>query len=389
MKTIVLLYTGDTTLAASGGTEKVFANMATAFIKRGYKVIGITNDKPGTHAYFPLPQAMAWQTLGLHDFKLSLIGKLKREANRCLPFCVPPRMMYRAKLVAQKLDTLLQHENVVAIICYEFEAVLAANRVHVGKVAKIAMLHNAIGPLLGTMNKWQLAEENKMDVLQVLMPSYVKEAEKLVTTKVVYIPNVVEIPQETVPISRENKKQHVIITVGRLDAGQKRTHLLIQAFAKIAKDNKDWQVHIYGFADASQHDYDVYLQDLIKKQGLSEQVFLMGTTTDVKTKLQEADIFAFPSAYEGFPLAMTEAMAVALPVVAFKDSPGVDELLQDGETGILCSAGIESFAAGMEKLMQDAKLRHKIGLAGQKSLLQYSPEKVWNQWELLLKDLQS
>ena len=41
-------------------------------------------------------------------------------------------------------------------------------------------------------------------------------------------------------------------------------------------------------------------------------MFLKGSTTDVPSVLQQGDICAYPSAYDGFPLAMTEAMSMGL-----------------------------------------------------------------------------
>lgn len=386
MKTIVMLYTGDTTLAASGGTEKVFANMAKEFIRRGYRVIGITNDDQEVKSFFPLPRQMLWFKLGLHDFRLPFTGKIRRELNRISPFCIHPKLECRAVQVAKQVDKMLQAEEVAAIICYEFEAVVAANRLHLGRAKKIAMLHNAVAPLLGTLNKWELAEENRMDVLQVLAPSYIAEAAKFVKTRIIYIPNVVESLPRTNSIMSEHEDKHIIIAIGRLDHIQKRPHLLIQAFARVVSRFPDWQVHVYGMVDKTEQDYELYLQALIKKLNLTNKVFLKGTTEQIKDKLYAADLFAIPSAYEGFPLAMTEAMSAGLPVVGFAVAPGVKDLLRDGETGILCAEGVEGFAKGIERLMLSSTLRYKIGQAGRNSLNSYGPQEIWNQWGKLISD---
>ena len=76
-----------------------------------------------------------------------------------------------------------------------------------------------------------------------------------------------------------------------------------------------------------------------------------------------ADVFVFPSAMEGFGLAVAEAMASGLPVVA-SDRGAIPELLTDGEGGFLCDpARPELLADRLQRLLADAPLRAKLGAA--------------------------
>jgi len=76
-----------------------------------------------------------------------------------------------------------------------------------------------------------------------------------------------------------------------------------------------------------------------------------------------ADVFLFPSALEGFGLAVGEAMACGLPVVA-SDRGSIPELLVDGEGGFLCApTGAEPFVRRLRLLLADAALREKLGRA--------------------------
>ena len=76
-----------------------------------------------------------------------------------------------------------------------------------------------------------------------------------------------------------------------------------------------------------------------------------------------ADVFFFPSAMEGFGLAVGEAMSSGLPVIA-SDRGSIPELLVDGEGGFVSDPGdTERFAERLRLLLGDAALRRKLGQA--------------------------
>src|SRR6185503_4815298 len=72
------------------------------------------------------------------------------------------------------------------------------------------------------------------------------------------------------------------------------------------------------------------------------------------------DVFVFPSAMEGFGLAVGEAMSSGLPVVA-SDRGSIPELLVDGEGGALCDPDRPAeFTEALRLLLGDAALRRKL-----------------------------
>ena len=80
---------------------------------------------------------------------------------------------------------------------------------------------------------------------------------------------------------------------------------------------------------------------IISKYNCENKVNFMGTTDKIIDELEKADIFALPSASEGFSLALTEAMSVGLPVVGYKSCGMVNEIIKDNINGILCDEGTE------------------------------------------------
>lgn len=344
---------GDETVTASAGTERVLTNMANAMVEKGYDVIVATNDKTDAAPYFPFDSRVHCLYLDVDTKKIPFYVKVKREVNRIFPILDKPVEAYRASVSVRKLRDQLKGDSIDCIIAYNHEAIQVADRLVHGTVPVIAMMHNAIRIIMGNCNGRALAEKAKANVIQVLMPSYVAETRQyLPHTPVVWIPNVVE------PVCPEKqahpgvvKDRYRIITVGRIDGLQKQTHILVEAFAFLAKQYPQWDVWIWG--EVKKKDYYQRLCQFIEAQGLTGRIHLAGTTTAVQDELRQADIFAFPSAFEGFPLALTEAMATGLPSVGFRSADAVNELIVDGKNGILCEDGVPAFAQGLERLMKE------------------------------------
>jgi L-malate glycosyltransferase len=93
-------------------------------------------------------------------------------------------------------------------------------------------------------------------------------------------------------------------------------------------------------------------------------VRILGTRDDVEAVLPAFDIFVLSSRSEGLSNTIQEAMACGLPVVATQVG-GADELVVDGQTGILVPPGNpEAFADALATLVHDVELRKRFGGAG-------------------------
>ena len=103
--------------------------------------------------------------------------------------------------------------------------------------------------------------------------------------------------------------------------------------------------------------------------------------------MRQAHIFASPSRIEGMPVAVAQAMASGLPVVA-TNVPGSNEEVVDGESGLLVpSENAAAFAEALRRLCEDAEMRLRFGRQGrQVAVSKFSWDEIGAQYEKIFLD---
>lgn len=172
-----------------------------------------------------------------------------------------------------------------------------------------------------------------------------------------------EMLNEQTTFSREKKRGElgvrrgdiVLLTVGRLHP-QKGQVYLIDALNIIHQKNKDCKLLIVG-----QGPLEAELRKKTEALDLLSNVIFLQDRGDVREIMQCADIFVAPSLYEGFGIAVAEAMACGLPVLA-SDIDTFKEILTDGVDGILFECGnYVKLAEVLLSLMADKAKRDFLG----------------------------
>jgi glycosyltransferase involved in cell wall biosynthesis len=155
----------------------------------------------------------------------------------------------------------------------------------------------------------------------------------------------------------------VVGTVGRL-APVKRQHHLLRALAEARRQGHDVHALIvggdaHGFAPG----YGRFLREATRALGLGEAVSFTGQVGDVTPYLELMDVFASCAPDEGFGIAIVEAMASGLPVIAV-DAGGPREIVEPGLTGLLVDATDQDpLARAIADLSADPELRRRLGAA--------------------------
>jgi glycosyltransferase involved in cell wall biosynthesis len=151
-----------------------------------------------------------------------------------------------------------------------------------------------------------------------------------------------------------------IVAVGRLSPEKGQVGLL-HAFATLVNRGIEAELQIIG--DGPLRDS---LSETISQLGIRDRCVLVGQKTEAEVLefLADADLFVQSSLMEGLPVVLIESLAMQIPVIA-PCVAGIPELVCNGETGLLFTAGDwDQLAAQMERASLDPALRRSIGERG-------------------------
>lgn len=151
----------------------------------------------------------------------------------------------------------------------------------------------------------------------------------------------------------------LVLNVGRIEP-QKGHRYLIDAFSNLGSRHPDVHLVLVGRPGNSSPAVERQVSEL----GLSDRIHLVGARADVSSFLNAADIFAFPSLFEGNGgNAMLEAMAAGLPILTTAHPPMTD-LIPDSSVGLLSPRGdVSAITEALDRLATDGELRSELGRA--------------------------
>lgn len=154
------------------------------------------------------------------------------------------------------------------------------------------------------------------------------------------------------------KGSQLTVYVGRLHASKGLTTLLA-AWRSVARQHRESRLWLVG-----EGPLEGELEDEIQAAGLAGRVVLAGAFDAVDEILQAANLFVLPSREEGLSLALLEALAAGLPVVA-SDIPGNRLVIEDGRQGLLFPPGdAGTLATAMGALLREPDRAAGLAAAG-------------------------
>lgn len=377
-------------VADSGGLAKVTCAFANEMNRRGHEVVLVYSDEQSGEFYYPIDANVVQYDLRNMDGKrvtYPLTLRLKREWYRMFNKQKARTINndFAESYLLGPLQNILEKTQPDVIVSFQPAATKLLVMDLDTSIPVVTMSHGDPEDYFHFYPKAEILAVEKCAMNQVLLPSFKEHLlHHLPNAKVTVIGNAIPQYREQVDLTK-SKEIYRIGFLARLSKNHKQPHLLIEAFCKLADEFPHWELVLWGAKEGDS--FFKQMELMITTHGLQERIRFAGTTNDVEGALASCDIFAFPSAYEGFGLSLGEAMSKGLPAVGFVSCSAVNELIIDGYNGILCEDGADSLAQGLKKLMGNQTLRVEYGTNANKSMKVYAPDRIWDEWEQLLNDI--
>lgn len=363
----------------SGGVEKVVCKFANEMLKRGHEVTVLYIDQKEGAPFFPLDHRVKTINILYENGQKAISEKLPVRLRACREFwrlfslkkARAINAEYKGKLYGRQIQKMISQQKPDVVVACSEQSIKYVIDDAKCKVPVIGMIHSGCHETIPELSGAELFAMGKCKAIQVLLPSYIDICKQYIRgTHFIAIGNVVE--QTTRLAKYDGKKIHKIVCVGML-SGRKNQQLLADAFALIAHKYPCWSVEFWGNYHSTK---GMRIKKYIEK-GESPQLKIMGTTTNIEEVYASADIFCMPSYLEGFPLALTEAMAAGLPAIGLKSCHAVAELIENEKSGLLVDNTKEALAAALERLMNDLTLRKRMGQEACRAMEAYALDVIW------------
>ena len=170
--------------------------------------------------------------------------------------------------------------------------------------------------------------------------------------------------------------QRFVLYVGSLEP-KKNIDRLLQAFGLLVSEGRAGKRKLVLVGGRGGQDYDV--EAAVERAGVAEHVVVSGYLEDdeVPTLMAMANLFVYPSLYEGFGLPPLEAMACRTPTVV-SDATCLPEIVGDGAL-IAPAEDAERLAEQMDRGLHDQQLRKTLASKGAKRAREFTWERAAQQ----------
>jgi len=281
--------------------------------------------------------------------------------------CLGARSLLSAPAVVRQLTQRFRAQQPQIVQTFLFHANLlgriAARRAgvpHVVAGIRVAERHSRWHLAL---DRWTSGMVERYVCVSQAVAEFSRTRGRLPPEKLVVIPNGIFVPEysQATPISLAllgiPAGRRVVTYVGRLDR-QKRVDWLLTAASRFLPDLPDHDLLLVGRGP----DRD-WLERIAADLSIRDRVHFAGWREDVPAILKASDLLVLPSAWEGMPNVVLEAMACGIPIVA-TDVEGVREIIGPlADIQVVSPDDIEAFAGCVFTLAQNRILQEKLGAA--------------------------
>lgn len=351
-----------------GGAERVLSDLANAWVMHGDIISLITLAAPEERSFYSLDSRIQLiQLAQTTPSNCSFFGRIKHLAKRIL--------ILRKTLKNLKPDLVLSFVDVMNVTTLVAGVrlgipIVVSERTH-PRYYGLPLFYKLLRLLVYPLAAKIVSQTSSADDYFSNLPSKKRGV----------IPNKVLRPKAQKQEENILRPVWQIISVGRL-CPYKGFDTLVNAFARLNPQSQNLKLTIYGEGIEREN-----LERLIQQLKMQDNVALPGTTKDIESVLNQADLFVFPSRYEGFPNALCEAMAVGLPVIASNCS-GNRDIVQEGVDGRLFPVGdVDQLTMLLQELIQDPYQRLKLSQGALAITGRFSEAAVLRMWNTVFKEV--
>ena len=228
-------------------------------------------------------------------------------------------------------------------------------------------------------NRMQVYKEcaAKLDRIVVLNSDTAGKYEQYLGLKPIVILNPKSFSSEV----KADVTKKCFVTCGRVEK-EKGYDDLIEAFAKFSHHDSDWKLLIIGGGSM-----EAGLRQLIERLHLQDKAEITGYIHEVKENLLKGSVFIMTSRWEGFPMTITEALELGLPVIAY-NIPAMELLVTDGVEGRIVPAFEQvRLVESMEEMATDEVLRKQMSENAIHKAATLEPKRIAEKWLTLIKEI--
>lgn len=356
-----LLYI-TTNLNTSGGVARVLSVKLNYLINNyNYDIHIINTNGNTTSLFFNFDQRINIQSLNSNNCKISKFLNYRNKLNTEIKVINP--------------DIIINCDNGLKGTFLPF--------LYSGKIPLIFESHSSFNAkeanIIGNLKLWikELFFSKSVNKYKyIIVYQHLSKAWESNNIKVINNPLGFRIPRESAHLNNK-----VVVAVGRISY-QKGYDKLLKIWNLVVRIHPDWKLHIYGEGDRSN------LLKQIKELNLKESILFFDPVLDIKDVYLNASILVNTSRYEPFGLALIEAMACGLPVLAFNNTLGPKTYIKHNENGFLIEKNdINSYSKHIIALIEDKNKMKNVGHSAKESMKAYEVDDIMKLWHQLFQSV--
>ncbi len=338
-----------------GGAERVMSQLATRWSAAGHEIHLVTWSTPDTDHYSIPPEVRRYG-----------LGLLKASSSRWRGLFAN---VHRVRTLRSTLRTV--QPDLILSFCDQMNIVTlqAARKLPIPVI--ISEHSNPAKQRLGRIwEAWRSRNYPHCSECVVLTDEIAHYMQRWVPAKKIrVIPAAIAPPTEQAQVTRS---EALVLAVGRLSR-EKGFDLLIEAWRKIYLQIPGWQLHIAG-AGSEQ-------SSLAEQVGDLPSVKLLGWIPNAWPLYQQATMFVLPSRYEGFPVALVEALSQGCPSIATRCTEATQRPPLSAVLQLVDTESSDQLAAAILELAQRPDRRKQLSGESVRASDGFHWDKIGKLWD--------